>query len=356
MAQLTPPLEPMLAKPVPEIPPGMAYEPKWDGFRCLVFRTGDDIVLSSRGGKDLAGYFPELVAALLDNIPPRCVLDGEIVVIVDGRLDFVRLTERIHPAVSRIATLSSSLPASFIAWDVLQLDGEILLDVPFQQRREALEKALSHSDAPIFCSPQTTDVDVAREWFEQFEGAGLDGVMAKPLDGVYTPGKRSMVKIKHARECDAIVAGYKLHATSTLDNPLLGSLHLGVMDDAGQLAWIGVTSSFTMSVRAELGAMLAELRLEPGTAEHDAHPWSTPAVPGGPRKPGAVSRWTKQTKEFQLIDPWLVCTVAYDHMEGDRFRHTATFLRWRPDRTPESCTFAQLEEPVRYDIAQVLGD
>lgn len=350
--KLRPPLEPMLAKPVAAIPEGMAYEPKWDGFRCLVFRDKDDVVLGSRGGKDLAPYFPELVATLLENTPPRCVLDGEIVIVDGEHLNFDLLTQRIHPAASRVERLSAEHPASFVAWDVLALDGDVLLERPFAERRALLERALGNAEAPVHVSPQTRDRAIAERWFLQFEGAGLDGVMAKPLDGVYTPGRRTVFKIKHQREADVVVAGWTLHKGSTGDAPQVGGLQLGLYDDQDRLHWVGTTSAFTAKVRAEMAEHLGALTV-PGGVEH---PWAGEQTANGPRLPGQMSRWTKQTKELVLIDPLLVATVAYDHMEGARFRHNPRFLRWRPDREPLSCTFDQLEVPVTYRLSEVLAE
>ena len=346
---IAPPLEPMLARPAASIPAGMAYEPKWDGFRCLVFRDNDEVSLISRNGRDLTVYFPEVVAGLLANTPPRCVLDGELIVIDGTRLDFVKLTERIHPAATRIELLADTTPASFVAWDLLALDDTSLLAQPFSQRRAALERALSHADPPVFLTPLTTDQQLAQRWFSEFEGAGLDGVIAKPLDGAYLPGQRAMAKIKHKREADVVVAGYRLHKNSTPEHRLLGSLQLGLYDDAGVLHFVGVSAAFTQAKRGELAAALGELELAPGTD----HPWSAVEVAG--RRPGSISRWSAELKETHLISPMLVCTVGYEHMEGTRFRHTTRFLRWREDRDPASCTFEQLEEVVSFDLDAILG-
>lgn len=345
---LRPPLQPMLARSQATIPPGLAYEPKWDGFRCLVFRDNDEVALISRNGRDLAVYFPEVVAAVLANTPPRCVLDSELVVVQGDRLDFERLSQRIHPAQSRITLLSATMPASLVCWDLLALDDESLLERPFRERRELLERALQHSEAPVHLTPITEDLDLAKVWFTRFEGAGLDGVVAKELDAPYRPGQRTMVKVKHAREADVVVAGYRWHKNSTPERPLLGSLQLGLFDADGVLQFVGVAAAFAESKRAELAAKFAPLTLEPGAE----HPWSLDDVEG--RRPGAVSRWSTELKETLLIWPPLVCTVGYEHMEGTRFRHTAQFRRWRPDREPESCTFEQLEEVVNYDLAEIL--
>lgn len=349
-------LQPMLCKTATTIPAGMAYEPKWDGFRCLVFRDGDDVQLISRNGRNLTVYFPEVEAAVLDNTPPRCVLDGELVCVQDDRLDFVTLSERIHPAATRIAMLSEKTPASLVCWDLLAVDDRDLTTQPFSSRRARLEVALQHSEAPVHLTPLTTDLAVAERWFHQFEGAGLDGVVAKPLDGHYLPGQRAMIKIKHRREADVVVGGYKLYKNSTPERPLLGSLQLGLYDSTGDFHWIGVAAAFPEATRAALAALLADSTVPPGGEEYQRLAWSQPQAPGGARRPGSISRWGGDaTRAFHLIDPQLVCTVGYDHLEGTRLRHTARFVRWRPDRDPTSCTFEQLDEVVGFDLATILG-
>jgi ATP-dependent DNA ligase len=355
-----PPLAPMLAKPVPEVPDasgypaGLAYEPKWDGFRCLVFRDGDEVELGSRNERPLTRYFPELVEALRRELPPRVVLDGEIVVADEGRLSFPRLQERIHPAASRVAMLAASTPASFIAFDLLALDDRTLMTAPFHERRALLEQALAAARPPVHVTPLTTDTATAREWFVQVEGAGLDGLVAKPLDLPYRPDQRVMIKVKHARTADVVVGGYRLHKASTPDTPLLGSLLLGLYDEAGTLQHVGVAGSFPMSRRAELVA-----ELQPLVVELAEHPWGRwlAQEPPGTRKPGAtVSRWnTGKDLSFVALSPDLVAEVGYDAMEGTRFRHTAQFRRWRTDRTPESCTYEQLERPLSISLDQVLA-
>lgn len=346
-----PPVEPMLAKPAAAIPPGMQYEAKWDGFRAIVFRDGDEIELGSRTGKPLTRYFPELVETLLRQLPQRCVLDGEIVVARGGRLDFDALLERIHPADSRVRHLAETTPASLIAFDLLALGDESLMATPQRERRDALTDALAGAHDPLFTAPVTYDLEVARGWFEQFEGAGLDGVIAKPPGLPYLPGERAMVKVKHERTADCVVAGLRPHKSG----PVVGSLLLGLYDDAGRLQHVGVCASFPMRRRRELMEELEPLRM----ADLTGHPWeqwaSAEAQATG-RLPGGPSRWTgKKDLSWIALRPERVVEVAYDHMQGDRFRHTAQFRRWRPDREPPQCTYAQLEEPVGYDLAQVLG-
>ncbi len=346
-----PPVKPMLAKSVKKIPPGMHYEAKWDGFRAIVHRDGDELVIGSRTGKPLTRYFPELVTALLERLPDRCVIDGEIVIAHEGRLDFDRLTERIHPAASRVRMLAERTPARFIAFDVLALGDESLMDTPLAARRARLDEALAGVDAPVHLAPSTTDIDTARHWFEQYEGAGLDGVIAKPLDLPYRPDARLMYKVKHERTADVVVAGYRFHKTG----PVVGSLLLGLYDDGGALQHVGVCAAFTAARRAALVDELEPLRMD----SPDNHPWAAwtdEAAHETARLPGAPSRWSgKKDLSWVPLRPERVCEVGYDHMEGTRFRHTAQFRRWRPDRTPESCGYAQLEEPVSYDLAEVLS-
>ncbi|MGH3497436.1 MAG: ATP-dependent DNA ligase [Nocardioidaceae bacterium] len=353
---LTPPLSPMLAKAVKRIPAadsidgGYGYEPKWDGFRCIVFRDQGEVVLGSRNERPLTRYFPEVVDAVRQVLPPRCVVDGEIVIAGDNRLDFEALLQRIHPADSRVRRLAAETPATFVAFDLLARDDAALLDTAYSQRRAGLETVLPDPDAPVHLTPMTRDAAVAQLWFEQFEGAGLDGVVAKPLGGAYSPGVRVMSKVKHARTADVVVAGYREHKTSTPDKPLLGSLLLGIYDDAGVLQHVGVSASFTAARRAELVGELA------GLVTDGPHPWSHASDPAdGDRRPGATSRWNAgKDLSFVPLRPERVVEVAYDHLEGTRFRHTAQFQRWRPDRDPRSCTYDQLEEPVSYDLDEVL--
>ncbi|MCP3818350.1 ATP-dependent DNA ligase [Streptomyces sp. A3M-1-3] len=345
-----PPVKPMLAKSVAGIPPGMHYEAKWDGFRAIVHRDGDEVEIGSRTGKTLTRYFPELVVALRANLPDRCVVDGEIVIAYEGRLDFDRLTERIHPADSRVRMLAEQTPASFVAFDLLALGDEALLDAPLSLRRTTLAAALAEAAPPVHLAPATTDIEVAREWFERYEGAGLDGVIAKPLDLPYRPDARLMYKIKHERTADVVVAGYRYHKSG----PVLGSLLLGLHDDSGRLQHVGVCAAFPMKRRQELVAELEPLRME-SPEDHPWAAWAEEAAHESARLPGAPSRWSgKKDLSWVPLRPERVVEVAYDHMEGDRFRHTAQFRRWRPDREPGSCTYAQLEEPVRYDLNEVL--
>jgi len=346
------PIIPMLASTAARIPPadsidgGLAYEPKWDGFRAIVFRDGDELVIGSRKEKPLTRYFPDIVQAALDQLPSRCVLDGEIVVATrtaDGvdRLDFERLLERIHPADSRVRRLSVETPASFVGFDLLALGDESYLQRPFQQRRAALEEALADCVAPVHLTAITDDDAVAADWFSQFEGAGLDGVVAKAKRLPYLPGERAMIKVKHARTADVVLAGYRRHKASTTKAPLLGSMILGLFDDESTLHQVGVAASFKSAVRASLVEELADLVVDPSE-----HPWGAhEAVP---------NRWNAgKDRSYVHLRPSRVLEVGYDHMEGVRFRHTTQFKRWRPDREPGSCTFAQLEEPVSYDLAQV---
>jgi ATP-dependent DNA ligase len=355
-----PPLAPMLAKSAKQVPhgEGLLYEPKWDGFRALVFRDGDEVEIASRSTKPLTRYFPDVVESIRANTPERCVLDGEIVIALDGRLSFDALSNRIHPAVSRVTMLSRETPASFVAFDLIALDDRSFLDEPLSERRPALVEALARASAPIHVTRVTQDHDEAERWFTTFEGAGLDGVIAKRLDAPYSPNGRTMVKVKHARTADVVVAGYRLHKNSTPDRPLLGSMLLGLHADDGRLQHVGVAASFTEARRAELIEELAPLVL----AEGESHPWDRwrdEAGQASGRLPGGQSRWTG-TKDLSFVPlrPERVVEVGYEHMEGDgdqaRFRHTARFQRWRPDREPESCTYAQLEEVVRYDLGDVL--
>ncbi len=343
-----PPVKPMLAKPVPDVPQGdYLYEPKWDGFRCVIFRDGDDVELGSRNEKPLTRYFPEVVAASRLSLPPRCVVDGEIVIVTGSGLDFEALLQRIHPADSRVRLLAQQTPASFVAFDLLALDDELLTGLPFRERRRLLVDALASARPPVFLTPATQDTDLARQWFAHFEGAGLDGVVAKPREGTYEQDKRVMLKIKHARTADCVVAGYRLHKSG----PVVGSLILGLYDDAGSLQHVGVAASFPMARRASLIEELAPYLLPEGAA----HPWLG-ATPSDRRPGGEASRWNQgKDLSFVALRPELVAEVAYDHMEGARFRHTAQWRSWRPDRDPRSCTYDQLERPLHFNLADVLA-
>jgi ATP-dependent DNA ligase len=354
-----PPVQPMLAKSVKGVPAadsvdgGLSYEPKWDGFRAIVFRDGDEVVIGSRSTKELTRYFPDVVAAVKANLPERSVVDGEIVVAVDGRLDFDALSQRIHPADSRVNLLAEQTPASLVVFDVLALGDESLVDEPFSVRRHRLEEALKTSSPPVHLTRSTTDAAEAEQWFEQFEGAGLDGVVAKRLDGPYKQNGRTMLKIKHARTADVVVAGYRLHKTSTPERPLLGSMLLGLYADDGRLQHVGVCASFSEARRAELIEELEPLRVD--FADHPWGAWQDEAAQASGRLPGGQSRWTGgKDLSFVPLAPKRVVEVGYEHMEGDRFRHTAQFKRWRDDREPESCGYEQLEEIVGYDLGDVL--
>ncbi len=351
-----PPVLPMLAKAVPAIPEdgGFVFEPKWDGFRCLAYRDGDEVRLDSRNAKPMDRYFPDIVEAVLEALPDRCVVDGEIIVARGNRLDFELLGQRIHPAASRVTRLAAQTPASLVAFDILAFGDEDLTGRPLSERIDTLT-TLGLAGPRVHATPRTADVAVARRWFTEFEGAGLDGVVAKPLNGTYQANKRAMLKIKHARTAEVVVAGYRLHKTSTPEHPLLGSLLLGLYDESGTLQFVGVAASFSAVRRAELVGELADLVVEPGTVEADGHPWAGWENPAGERMPGAVSRWSSgKDLSFTPLRPERVVEVAYDHMEGTRFRHTSQFKRWRLDRDPATCTYEQLEEPVSYDLAGLL--
>ncbi len=349
----------MLAKAVGSVPTDddFSFEPKWDGFRCLLFKDGDEVELTSRNTKPLTRYFPELVAAARAQLPARCVLDGEVFVAVGSRLEFEVLQERIHPAASRVDLLSERTPAGFVAFDLLALGDASYVDRPFVERRAALVEALAGLRGPCYLTRTTDDPAVAEEWFHRFEGAGLDGVIAKPLGAAYTPNGRTMVKVKHERTADVVVAGYREHKTSTPERPLLGSLLLGLFTDDG-LQHVGVSASFTAVRRAEL---LDELR--PLVCPIEEHPWgrwqeflTAQSHPGADRVPGTQSRWSQgKDLSFTPLRPERVLEVKYDALEGRRFRHTAHFKRWRPDRDPGSCRYDQLEQPVSYDLDSVLS-
>jgi ATP-dependent DNA ligase len=348
-----PPVPPMLAKAVKQIPDGaMSFEPKWDGFRSIIFRDGDDVEIGSRKERPMTRYFPEVVEAVRANLPERCAVDGEIIVIGESgdRLDFEVLQQRIHPAESRVRLLSEQTPARFVAFDLLALGDTDYTKRPFSERRAALVDALAEAQAPIHVTQATTDRDIAERWFHQFEGAGLDGLIAKPLDGMYQPDKRTMFKVKHERTADCVVAGYRVHKSG---KDRIGSLLLGLYNDAGDLASVGVIGAFPMARRKELFE-----EMQPLVTTFDDHPWAWAKQEEGSRTPraGETSRWNAgKDLSFVPLRPERVVEVRYDHMEGIRFRHTAQFVRWRPDRDPESCTYEQLEEPVKFDLADVLS-
>ncbi|MDP9071623.1 MAG: ATP-dependent DNA ligase [Actinomycetota bacterium] len=340
-----PPVAPMLAKLARELPPagGILYEPKWDGFRCIVFRDGDEVELGSRNEKPMTRYFPEVADAVRAQAPPRCVLDGEIVIAGPTGLDFDALLQRIHPAQSRVRRLVAETPASFVAFDLLALDEEDLRPLSFSERREALVAALGPALPPVHVTPATEARSVALDWFDRFEGAGLDGVVAKPVDLPYRENERAMVKVKHERTADCVVGGFRWHKSG----PVVGSLLLGLYDGTGVLHHVGVAASFTMERRRQLVEELAPYREGAGSD----HPWHW--FDGG-RKPGTPSRWNAgKDLSFEPLRPELVCEVAYDHLQGDRFRHATAFRRWRPDRAPESCTYAQLAATVPEELATV---
>lgn len=343
----------MLAKLSPELPDGTGwlFEPKWDGFRALVFRDGDELLLQSRDLKPLGRYFPELAAPLLGQLPRRCVLDGEIVIAGDRGLDFSALLLRIHPAASRVALLAQQTPASYVAWDLLALGDEDLRSAPLNERRRRLEQALGEARRPLHLTPATRERQVALDWFDRFEGAGLDGVVAKRLDDVYQPGVRAMVKVKHQRTADCVVGGFRWHKAGP--GTMVGSLLLGLYDTDGVLHHVGIAASFTTERRRALLTELAPLR--EGALE--AHPWRQWRLePEGTRMPGATSRWNRgKDLSWEPLRPERVCEVAYDHLQGDRFRHATHFLRWRPDKRPADCTYEQLEETPAFELDQIFG-
>ncbi|ORW31602.1 ATP-dependent DNA ligase [Mycobacterium paraense] len=344
-----PPVSPMLAKPVRSMPPDASYEPKWDGFRSICFRDGDEVELGSRNERPMTRYFPELVAAMRAELPQRCVIDGEIVVATDHGLDFEALQQRIHPADSRVRMLAEKTPASFIAFDLLALGDDDYTGRPFSERRAALVDALARSGPSIHLTPATTDLETAQRWFSEFEGAGLDGVIAKPLTVTYQPDKRVMFKIKHERTADCVVAGYRVHKSG---GDAIGSLLLGLYTEDGQLASVGVIGALPMAERRRLF-----VELQPLVTTFEGHPWNWAAHEAGERTPrkNEFSRWNAgKDLSFVPLRPERVVEVRYDHMEGPRFRHTAQFSRWRPDRDPRSCTYAQLEQPVTFRLGDIV--
>jgi ATP-dependent DNA ligase len=352
----------MLAKASDGLPDGdgWLFEPKWDGFRAIVFRDGEEVHLQSRDRKPLDRYFPELAAPLRASLPQRCVVDGEIVIARDGVLDFEALLLRIHPAASRVAMLARESPSSFVAFDLLALGDEALLDAPQAERRRRLEAALEGVVAPVHLTPMTRDRAVAEDWFRRYEGAGLDGVVAKDAAAAYEPGRRRMLKVKHQRTADCVVAGFRWHKNGPGTH--VGSLILGLYDEAGELHHVGVTSSFTWDRRAALLAELEPLR-EGAMAEHPWRAWAAwPEAGAGEERPavampGAASRWNRgRDLSWEPLRPERVCEVAYDHLQGDRFRHATTFQRWRPDRSPQDCTYDQLEATAPYELARIFGE
>jgi ATP-dependent DNA ligase len=344
-----PPVSPMLAKPVRSIPPGASYEPKWDGFRTICFRDRDEVELGSRNERPMTRYFPEVVAAITAELPERCVIDGEIVIATHHGLDFEALQLRLHPAASRVRMLAEQTPAAFIAFDLLALDDDDYTDRPFSERRAALVDALAGAGPSIHVTPATTDLTTAERWFDEFEGAGLDGLIAKPLTITYQPDKRVMFKVKHERTADCVVAGYRVHKSG---DDAIGSLLLGLYKGDGQLASVGVIGAFPMATRRQLFN-----ELQPLVTTFDDHPWNWAAHISGDRTPrrNEGSRWNAgKDLSFVPLRPERVVEVRYDHMEGERFRHTAQFNRWRPERDPRSCTYEQLERPVTFSLGDIV--
>jgi len=343
----------MLARLAEALPPegGFVYEPKWDGFRAIVFRGPSDVFIQSRDRRPFDRYFPDLHDALLERLPANCVVDGEIVIAGAGGLDFDALQLRLHPAESRVAKLAKETPASFVAFDLLAEDGRSLMAEPFEARRARLEKLLGRKKPPLYVTPATADREVAARWLGEFEGAGLDGVIAKPADASYQPGKRAMIKVKHVRTAECVVAGLRWHKSGV---GVVGSLLLGLYDDAGVLQHVGVTSAFTMQARRSLAKELEPLRKD---AMRD-HPWKdwAGAAAESSRMPGAQSRWSAgKDLSWEPLRIERVCEVKYDHLQGDRFRHAALFLRWRPDKAPRDCRYDQLEVTPPYELSKVFA-
>jgi len=349
---IAPPIEPMLSKVADTIPSGpFLYEPKWDGFRAIVFRGGGEVFIQSRDLKPLDRYFPELHDGLIAALPDDCIVDGEIVIATPQGLDFDLLQLRLHPAASRAAKLAKETPSSFVAFDLLAAGGEDLRAHPFEQRRAQLEQLLAKPQRPVYLTPVTQDRAQAEDWLQRFEGAGLDGVMAKPAAGAYEPGKRAMLKIKHIRTADCVVAGFRWHKDGKDER--VGSLLLGLFDGSGRLHHVGVTSAFTMAQRRELATLLAPFR----TNAMQEHPWRAWAQQdGATRMPGGQSRWSAgKDLSWEPVRVELVCEVKYDHMQGDRFRHAAVFQRWRPDKPPADCRYDQLEVTTPFELERVFG-
>ena len=348
-----PPVKPMLAKLSRELPVGdqYVYEPKWDGFRCIVFRDGDDVELGSRNEKPLTRYFPELPPPLRANLPDRCVVDGEIVIPGSRGLDFDALLQRIHPAASRVNLLAEETPASFVAFDLLALGDDNLMERPFTERRQLLEQSLKKAQPPVHLTPATNDPARARDWFDRFEGAGLDGVVAKAVELTYVPDKRLMLKVKHERTADCAVAGFRWHK----DGDGVGSLLLGLYDDSGTLHHVGVSTSFSAAMRKQLVDEVAPLQAN-AVEGHPWRSWAEAQMDRTQRLPGAGNRWNAgKDMSWEPLRVERVAEVGYDNLQGDRFRHATKLVRWRPDRDPSSCTYAQVERPVPEVLAEVFG-
>jgi ATP-dependent DNA ligase len=353
MAAVSPPIEPMLAKLADELPGegDVLYEPKWDGFRAIAFKDAQSVYLQSRDLRPLDRYFPDLHDALLERLPTSCVLDGEIVIATPHGLDFDALQLRLHPAASRVAKLAAKTPASFVAFDVLSIGRKNVMGKPQAERRALLEELLGDARPPLYVTPATRERTTAVDWLERFEGAGLDGVVAKSASLAYQPGKRAMIKVKHARTADCVVAGFRWHKTG---RGAVGSLLLGLYDDAGVLQHVGVTSSFTMAKRQALAKELEPLRRD-AMRNHPWRDWAGAAAESS-RMPGAHSRWSaKKDLSWEPLLPKRVCEVKYDHLQGERFRHAATFLRWRPDKRPDECRYDQLETTAPYELESVFS-
>jgi ATP-dependent DNA ligase len=351
---LQPPIEPMLAKIADELPheAGFLFEPKWDGFRAIVFRGADEAYIQSRDLRPLNRYFPELAKALTEALPKGCVIDGEIVVVTGSGLDFDALQQRLHPAASRVAKLAKETPAAFVAFDLLAAGGRSTMELPQSERRVRLERLLGQASKPLYVTPMTRDRAMAEDWLQRFEGAGLDGVIAKAEAAPYQPGKRAMLKIKHARTADCVVAGFRWYRDT---QDAVGSLLLGLYNDAGVLQHVGVTSSFTLTMRRQLADELAPLRKD-ALKDHPWRDWANASDDTANRMPGAQSRWSAgKDLSWEALRPERVCEVKYDHLQGDRFRHAAVFVRWRPDKPPQDCRYDQLEVATAFELENVFG-
>jgi ATP-dependent DNA ligase len=354
MFAIAPPIEPMLAKLADNLPDAgdFLFEPKWDGFRAIVFRAASDVFIQSRDLRPFDRYFPDLHETFLQALPNGCVIDGEIVIAAPGGLDFDALQLRLHPAASRIAKLAKETPASFVAFDLLAVDGRNVMSAPQSERRALLEQLLANIAPPVYLTPTTRDRSLASEWLTRFEGAGLDGVIAKPAASSYEPGKREMIKVKHARTAECVVAGFRWHKSG---KDAVGSLLLGLYDDRGVLQHVGVTSSFTMAMRKQLAVELAPLRKD-AMKEHPWRDWAEADGDDANRMPGAQSRWSAgKDLSWEPLRIERVCEVKYDHLQGNRFRHAAIFLRWRPDKPPSDCRYDQLEVTSAYELEKVFG-